>query len=91
MQLEVGKKYITRNPEACDYATVINFIKEPFYPFKVKLYGGLCNEFIGSYTSDGSFLSHEDSDYDLIAEYKENIEFDLKETQRQLEKLCNWK
>ena len=93
MQLEVGKKYITKNPMICEYVEVVGF-SETSCSFIVNFHGGIYDEGIGWYRSDGKFSAPVDNDLDLVTEYQENIEFDLAETQEQLDRLgdlCNWK
>ena len=94
MQLEIGKKYITRDPKVCEYIEVINFIEDPFYPYLVKFYGGIYDGKFKVYKFDGRHDSLDYACFDLIAEYQEEIKFDLEETQKQLDRLgdlCNWK
>ena len=96
MRLKTDKRYITRDPTICNYAEVIDFVEVDSY-FKVKFYGGSYDGLIGWYEFDGTFLwgygkifTSANSNHDLIAEYQENIEFDLEKTQKQLEDLCDW-
>ena len=87
MQLEIGKKYITKDHAMCDYIEVIEYEDYLFsFPFRVRFYGGRYNKMVGWYESNGEYFSPKKR-FDLVAEYQEEIEFDLEETQKQLERL----